>query len=414
MQHMTTASYYPDQQQMHTAAPVYHQQYPNGGPGNPNAYHQGHSQPHYQSHYATTIYPVTPALNAEYEVRKKATMDALNEFFGDIKTRQLDPGAYGSVSQRLMHLHNLPSLAGAADYSAGTAVASAAAPLGSHYTLPLSNVRTKQDLHSIDHFLESVQSTIYEHETSSAAATAGVAQPGAHYVPTEVNLRSSNSPTQMSAAPQVSSHILPPPMTTTSNDTPALTPASSVVSYNSPGSVHSQTISPVVHQSNAGLYPTLPSVTASADGTYTTSSSAMPPSLATSFDPDGRRRYSAGLLQAGRRSVDDDSLPEIHRLGVGSPNMDKMEPPPMYGTQYHHPHAVQSSAIDPALDSNSVRAHEREDPDWLTKVRVLEEIRTFIRFRMDHGVYDEDSPRELHGLERENERLYPNLRPEDE
>lgn len=414
---MTTASYYPDQQQMHTAPPVYHQQYQNGGPGNPNAYHPGHSQPHYQSHYATTIYPVPSTLNAEYEVRKKATMDALNEFFGDIKTRQLDPGAYGSVSQRLMHLHSLPSLAGATEYSSGTAVATAAAaPLASHYTLPLSNVRTKQDLHSIDHFLESVQTTIYEHETSSGAAAAGVAQPGAHILHAGVNYRTSNSPTQLSTAPQVTSHILPPPMTATSNDTPALTPASSVVSYNSPGSVHSQTISPVVHQSNVSLYPTLPSVTASADANgYTTTSSAMPPSLATSFDPDGRRRYEAGLLQAARRDADDDSLPEIHRLGVGSPSMAKMEPPPAYGGQYHA-RGVQSSAIDPTLDSVSVRAHEREDPDWLTIVRVVEELRDFVHFRIEHGVYEEeDGPRGMgRGLERENERLYPSIRSDEE
>jgi hypothetical protein len=401
MQHMTTASYYPDQQQMHTAAPVYHQQYPNGGPGNPNAYHQGHSQ-HYQGHYATTIYPVNPALTAEYEVRKKATMDALNEFFGDIKTRQLDPGAYSSVSQRLMHLHNLPSLAGAPEYSAGTAVATTAAPLASHYTLPLSNLRTKQDLHGIDHFLDSVQSTIYEHETSSRAASAGVAQAGSHYIHAGVNLRASNSPPQLSSAPQVSSHILPPPTTTTSNDTPALTPASSVVSYNSPGSVHSQTISPVVHQTNASLYPTLPSATTSADGAFTTTSSAMPPSLATSFDTEGRRRYEAGLLQAGRPPAADDDMPEIHRLGVSSPNMAKMEPP----VYYHQPHA-----IDPSLGSPSVRAdeheHDREDSEWVTIVRVLEEVRNFVRFRMDHGVYDDD-------LERENHRLYPSIRSEEE
>jgi hypothetical protein len=40
-------------------------------------------------------------------------------------------------------------------------------------------------------------------------------------------------------------------------DTPALTPVSSVVSYNSPGSVHGQTISPAVHQSNRSLLRTV-------------------------------------------------------------------------------------------------------------------------------------------------------------
>jgi hypothetical protein len=158
-------------------------------------------------------------------------------------------------------------------------------------------------------------------------------------------------------------------------------------------------------------------VTTSADiNTFTSTSSAMPPSLSTSFDSEGRRRFSAGLLQQARKENDDaESLPQIHRLGVGSPNMSKVDPA-LYGKD----NALAQSVIDPALDKGSDRAklaNEREDPDWLTKVRVLEEIRTFIRLRIDNKIYhdeDDNMSRSEGDLERENESLYPSIRSSDE
>ncbi|KAF2664064.1 hypothetical protein BT63DRAFT_460365 [Microthyrium microscopicum] len=419
LQHLaaTASGYYPEHAHAMSGAAV---NYSYAASTNPSAYHGPSAQ--YSNNYMTTLYPVNNNNSmSEYEVRKKATFDALNEFFGDIKTRQLDPGVYHSVGQRLMGLHGLPQYAGNNEFGGGAAVATAtAAPLTNHYSLPMSNIRTKNDLQHIDQFLEQLQATVYEHETQAAqAAQAGIQQAGSHYVHPAVNMRTSHSPPHMASShqTQVSGHILPPISSSGADSTPALTPASSVMSYNSPGSVHSSTVSPISRGSSAAMYPTLPSVSSVSDA----SSGAMPSALASSFDADGRRRYSSGILQRARDDVSDD-LPNIDRLGVRSPSLSNVDPALVTDSKAPTSPAG-SESIDPDL-SGPRRSSETSEPDseddWIVKVRVLETIRNMIKMRLDNGEFDDDddSKTATPGDEQEQESeadkdarsLYPVLR----
>jgi hypothetical protein len=408
LQHLavTAYGYSSDGHHMPGSAPVY-QPYPNGNAANPSAYHGSNNN--YQANYMTTLYPVSQStLSTEYEVRKKATFDALNEFFGDIKTRQIDPSMYHAVGQRLMNLSNLPNYSQSAEYSGGTAVATAAHPNLSHYTLPMPNLRTKNDLQNIDQFLEQLQATVYEHETASQAASAGVQQAGSHLVHPGLNYRSSNSPPRPAVAS--SSQTLPPLTSTAADATPALTPASSVMSYNSPGSVHSAAISPVSRPSNP-MYPTLSSTTSISDvgAAYTATSSA---SLTSTFDND-TRRYPSGMLQKVRTSTPDDSLPNIDRLGVRSPSLSNVDPAlyedePKKLSRDHSP-------IDPALKESSTSGTESPgDPDWIVKIRVLESIRYMIKTRLNSNDFEDSdgdkTPKGETDHESEARSLYPVIR----
>jgi hypothetical protein len=412
LQHLavTAYGYSSDGHHMPPSGPVY-SSYSNGTQGNAHSY-QGPSN-HYQANYMTTLYPVSSSastLNSEYEIRKKATFDALNEFFGDIKSRQIDPGMYNLVGQRLMGLSNLPNYTASTEYSGGTAVASASHPPSlNHYTLPMPNLRTKNDLQNIDQFLEQLQATVYEHETANNAASAGVHQPGSHYVPTAGNFRSSHSPPRPTLPP--SSHVLAA-VTTSASDTttPALTPASTVMSYNSPGSVNSTTISPVSRPTNP-LYPVLPTVSSIAEAgpAYTATSNA---GLTATYEDS--QRYRAGRLNAPRPSSPD-SLPKIDRLGVRSPSLSNVDPALHEASPKKS--AGSQSPLDPALrEATSGASASSEDPDWIVKIRTLEAIRNMIKLRLEnHDFEDSDddgqrTPKAETEEESEARSLYPVIR----
>lgn len=394
--------------------------YPNAS-GNSAAYH-GASAPQQGSAYGPVYYAVTqaPSEKAEYELRKRAAFDALNEFFGDAKRRSIDPATYYDVGQRLSSLQNLtlPMPGGyggsGGDYhSGGTSVASVQGPLlQPQYSLPLTNLRTKNDLLQIDQFLDQLQQTVYEN--SNQAAAAGVAQPGAHYVPASVNYRTSNSPPQMAATshPQSSHATAVAPMASTSAETPALTPASSVLSYqsaHSPSSVHSgQTISPIQRSSVNSMYPTLPAVSAMSESNiYAITSSAPPAGLATAFDADGRRRYSGGQLQKAAGSADSDETPSPTTSRAGS-NVGVRSPG--------------SGNLDPALRSPGVPSEasdtegDKSNAAWVENIRVIEALRLFIKEKIESGDYVEDDDGESRGdpmetdQDREAQSLYPVLR----
>jgi hypothetical protein len=380
--------------------------YGTAGAPNPSAYQTAPNS--YQANYMTTLYPVSqPNLATEYEVRKKATFDALNEFFGDMKDKQYDPSMYGAMSRRLLGLSNLPSYTGATEYSGGTAIATATHPPSlNHYTLPMPSLRTKGELLDIDRFLEQLQATTYEHETPTQAANAGVAQAGSHYIPTALPVRSSHSPPR---AHIMSTGTILPPLTSTAMDTPALTPDSSALSYHSPQSTHSSTISPV-SRPTIPLYPTIPSTMA--DAHYTTHGSAS--ALTSTHDPNihhGSRRYQSGNLNAPRPS-NNDELPRIESLGVRSPTMANVDP----ALRKDSP----SASIDPELsgdskhqsrDSSSAKSEESE---WIVIVRVLEAARGIVKERLEQHVYDSDSgnttPKPETEAEKDARDLYPVIR----
>ncbi|KAG0646990.1 pH-response transcription factor, partial [Hyphodiscus hymeniophilus] len=425
----TASGYYDHSAQMHpSSAPQY---------GAPHQTHNGYYAPQQPSTYGPVYYPVNHGADlghhAIYDNRKRG-FDALNDFFGDAKRRQIDPSSYAQVGQRLMQLQGIPIHGGGlSDYvSAGPAMISVeghghhgghGGPIPQHqYALPpMPNLRTKNDLMNIDQFLEQMQSTVYE--SSNAAAAAGVQQPGAHYTHQAVNFRQSHSPPQTSVHGSVhmnsqvpSSHVTAPMIVTHSTQshssgTPALTPPSSSVSYtsgHSPASSHG--MSPTSRHSSAAAaaYPSLPAVTLG----YPSHATAAPTStLGTNFDSDPRRRYSGGMLQRGApMDTSDDSR-------TPSPIIRKMQA---------------SNNIDPALagvQSPSERsesgesARDRAEEAWIENIRVIEALRKLISDRLERKEYvDDDDDVSMSGTGRKEEKhaenssagLYPTLRADED
>lgn len=419
-------------------------------PGPPQPYgaphHQAHNgyyaPPQQSSGYAPVYYPVSHGgdlgQHAAYDSRKRG-YDALNDFFGDAKRRNIDPTSYHQVGQRLMALQGLPIHGGMPEYmQTGPAMVAVDGHGGHHgghghmpphqYALPpMPNLRTKTDLLNIDQFLEQMQSTVYE--SSNAAAAAGVQQPGSHYTHSAVNFRQSHSPPQMShtlGPLHVSSaHATAPMMATHSaqsnaSGTPALTPPSSSVSYtsgHSPASSHG--MSPTSrHSSSAGTgYPSLPSVTM---GFSPHSTTAPASTLGTNFDSDSRRRFSGGMLQhANPRRADmmdgsDDSR---------SPTPKETTPRPETIVQ-----TDLASNIDPALSGvtspgaqsdSGESARDRAEEAWIANIRVVEALRKLIADRLERKEYDDDEDVSMSGTEdkeeeKSSESLYPILRSEDD
>lgn len=380
--------------------------------------------------------------SAAYDNRKRG-FDALNEFFGDAKRRNIDPSSYEQVGQRLMALQGIPIHSGGLqDYmSAGPQMMAVGGHGGHHgghhggpmpphqYALPpMPNLRTKNDLMNIDQFLEQMQSTVYE--SSNAAAAAGVQQPGQHYTHQAVNFRQSHSPPQAALhnlhhlPHQVSSAHATAPMISThstqsnASGTPGLSPPSSAVSYtsgHSPSSSHG--MSPISRHSSsvAAAYPSLPAVTLG----YSPHSTAAPTStLGTNFDSDPRRRYSGGILQRSARDMDDDS-------SNGSRTPTSMGSSPRLENIVK---STLSSNIDPSLSGalspgsqseGGDSARDRAEEAWIENIRVIEALRELVRQRLTDQDYikDEDEDEEMvdaKAPEKSSQSLYPVLRADDE
>jgi len=405
--------------------------------------HNGYYAPQQQPGYAPVYYPVSHGgdvgQHAAYDNRRRG-FDALNDFFGDAKRRQIDPTSYHQVGQRLMALQGIPiGGGGMAEYmpTGPTMVAvdgHGGHHLGGHvpphhYALPpMPNLRTKNDLMNIDQFLEQMQSTVYE--SSNAAAAAGIQQPGTHYTP--IGFRQSHSPPQAphSLNSHVSAHVAPMVATNSNQSnagTPALTPPSSSVSYtsgHSPTSSHG--MSPTSrHSSTASApYPSLPAVTMG----YSSHSTAAPTStLGTNFDSDPRRRYSGGMLQRSNpHSADTMELSDDSRSA-------SKETTPRPETILRT--TLLSSNIDPALsavsspgehsESGEEKAarenRDREEEAWIENIRVIEALRKLISDRLERREYVEDDDTSMTGTEHraadvkaeKSESLYPVLRADD-
>jgi hypothetical protein len=393
---------------------------PNGGYGQhpggaPAGFYGGPPQ---NSAYGPVYYAVNQTQqmnNDSYEIRKRAAYDALNEFFGDAKRRAIDPTTYYDVGQRLMGLQGiqLPVIGGyqggIPEYAAagGTMVAHPTHPPMHPYSLPLPNLRSKSDLLNIDQFLEQLQATVYENPNHAAAA--GVQQPGAHYTHTGAGLRSSHSPPGLSTTHAPSSHANA--VASGNTETPALTPASSVMSYNSqhsPNTGHAtSTVSPTSRGSMGGMYPQLPSVSAMSDMSTAAPSSGLAPS----FDADGRRRYSGNLLQ---KAAPDRRGSEHYDMGEDGSRRNSEQ------DGLHHnvnQLAIQSPKVDPALSMRSPSTASTEQPEtqqaWVENIRTIEKLRQFIKDKLDNHDYLDDEGHDAVKAEsrvNEDERnLYPVL-----
>jgi len=390
--------------------------------------------------YGSVSYPNSSAIAdiQSMDTRRRA-IEALNDFLGDIKRRAIDPNSYYDVGHRLGGTSlPLPVSTGGyntgynnSGYSAssgggggGNNYGTAASLLDSfnsgsmggghgaqagvashHYSLPLPNARTKNDLQDIDRFLEQLQATVYE--TSNQAAAAGVQQPGLHTTFTgdfgighnHGQFRSSNSPSSFDThlgsssiahSSAMSSNALASGLASPASgiDTPAMTPAS-VSSYNSSGhspmSSHSRA-SFGSGSTGGNMYPSLPAVTGMPDLTsnYPTATSAPASGLASGFDFENRR-YSGGRLQRQAPSEKEDA--EMTDVDDGSRTPKASEAKPV------------KADIDPALRSEDEKpteipsspnaAEDKRQEEWVENIRVIEALRKWVSDRLRDGDFDE-------------------------
>lgn len=353
----------------------------------------------------------------------------------DGKAGVFDTSSYSDINNRLMAIQgsNLPFLAGPSmgDYQAG-----GGSPGGgvygptAQYPLPaIPNLRTKADLINADHIFQAMQTAIYENPNAMAAA--GASQPGAQYVQA-IRQRQSHSPPGLhlpsartaSYAPNMDGHS---PLSHNSG-TPALTPPSSAHSYTSGNSP------PTLHGNNnfapappAAMYPTLPGASSDAANGYASSSMAPASTLGSQFDDGHRRRYSGGKLQKARpihHGPNSEDAMDTTEDGPktpknAGPSSSSPEPVPAPKPQTRPQKSdFSSSNLDPALGGmaspSSGEMDEvaiKENEMWVGNARTVENIRAWLKKRLESNDYesDDEMEREQPVLKEESESLYPVL-----
>ncbi len=371
----------------------------NGGYGQPHhGTHNGYYAPQQQNSYGGPLYyGVSHGSDMGHQAAydgKRRGYEALNDFFGDAKRRQFDPNSSTQVGQRLMALHGIPIHNGTLlDYAPSSSVVAveghsqaSAPPMHQlHYALPIPNLRTKNDLVNMDHFLDQMSATVYESSTSAAAA--GVQLPHTHYIHHTMGSQVAASTVTAPTMAAGSSHSPP-------NGTPALTPPSSSLSYTSGHSpISVPALSPSSRHSSAAsaAYPTLPAVSSG----YPANSSGAPAStLGPSFDLNPPRRFSGGMLQ---RSAEPGSVDEMDV--DDAPITTPKESLRSTSSIEVSPEKVSTSLIDPALSNLSSPGHQSDSDEsardraeeiWVENMRVIEALKNLIHDRLENRIYEDD------------------------
>lgn len=398
--------------------------------------------------YGQVNYPGTSLADQQSMDTRRRAIEALNDFLGDVKRRALDPSSYYDVGQRLntqalplpvsigqgysigngysghtgnhnYNNNNNSSTSILESYGASassllnqTGNMAAHGAMTQNYALPMTNARTKGDLLDIDRFLEQLQATVYE--SSGQAAAAGVQQPGVHahlasgYGGYNTGYRSSHSPPQghhsnlpTTSMPPLSSVAQMANLTASGQsgvDTPALTPASvsSYTSGHSPVSSHSR-----ASVDSSTMYPQLPSVTGMSDMGHGYNS-APPAGLASGFDYDSRR-YSGGRLQREAPARADPDSMDIDTDGQRTPrklSVSKEEPregspannvdPALRAATAEETAPAADAEETPRSDNTEEKADKAQD-SWVENVRVIEQLRAWVRARLEGGDFERDA-----------------------
>ncbi len=285
----------------------------------------------------------------------------------------------------------------------------------SHYQLPaLDNLRTKSDLLAIDRIMEQAQATIYDRPAQmEAAGLAQVSQPGTYLMRSENKVKYDSSPTGALATPRIQ---LPP---YNDESPPALTP--SYPSNQSPVSLHSNiSASP---PSTAPTYPNLPGSSSEAMPSIYLLSNMAPTTLATQFHGDdhhclrGAHLHRAQPVRTTKHVEEypienatkfhdeamessDDGTVIPTKPCVSTPLREKEDIPT---SRHSRPLAVSELVIDsiisPGAAPSSVGSRSSTELDernlsvndvWLGVVRTIEDLRDWIRGRLDKGEYERD------------------------
>ncbi|KAL8847314.1 MAG: hypothetical protein Q9221_007630 [Calogaya cf. arnoldii] len=378
---------------------------------------QGYAPPHQGSNgYGQVYYPMNQGEaignHASYNLEG---VNALNNLFHDVEQNSFDLRNPADVGNRLMAIQNsrLPFVLGDAHgyqptplmhHDGGPQVASyGAAP---HTLPPLPNLRTKAQLNHFDGVFEKMQHTLYDHPAHLTAA--GISNSPGEYIQLSNHPGHSHAlpPSQMPAASTaiMTSTAVMDSASSMSEGTPALTPPSSSVSFNSPehspSSMHAMQVD--APNTRGGLYPNLPGGASTSMGGNVFGASSS--TLGSQFD-DQRRRYSGGRLGRAQPLRRDEDDMDTTSDGATTPKARlSRSPNPNQGAA--------AANIDPALtgsgspNSGEVTAQSAKNSEkWIQLMRTVENLRHWIKARLENGEFEGDGEQE----QEQTPALYPAL-----
>ncbi|KAL9600575.1 MAG: hypothetical protein Q9219_003121 [cf. Caloplaca sp. 3 TL-2023] len=422
---MAGQGYYGDQQQ-HTVqsnAPVHyghHGHYPQQGYAAPQHGTNGYGQVYYPMSHGEGI-----GNHSSYDMDG---VNALNNLFQDVQHNNFDVRSISDVGNRLAAIQNsrLPFIVGGDShgYQPASPMHNDGGPqvgmygAAPHILPPLPSLRTKAQLNLFDNVFEKMQHTLYEHPAHLAAA--GAAQPIAEYMPMEHQAGQSH-PLPPSQMPPASTGGMTAPVAamdstaSQSEGTPALTPPSSSAYSNSPDHSPSSMHAVQIESSGAsrnGMYPTLPGGAPTSAHFISGSSST----LGSQFE-DQRRRYSGGRLHKGQPLRRNEDEMDTASDGATTPKARSQRNSPNSANPVPHPQDTPVSNIDPALTGNAspgsgevtVQSAENSE-EWVGLMRTVENLRNWIKARLQHGDFEEEGGQD--SVKQEEEQtpgLYPAL-----
>ncbi|KAL9086341.1 MAG: hypothetical protein Q9159_004241 [Coniocarpon cinnabarinum] len=361
--------------------------------------------------------------------QRKRQHDTLDAFFGDVKRGQLSPSQYVDLGAHFGSMQSLPAFNDAGFSTGfqnnpqhhhnmygngGAATATMTSPPPPSTDVNFDNLKTRNDLLSIDAFLEQLQKTVYEHSTNV------VRRPEVGVGPSGESLQQPMYNGVLD--PNLDRRPSPPESltatTSTNGDyTAGVTPEAHMNSH-SPASAHSQ------HNHAHPTYPSLPSTAALAQQhgeSFMQQASGVPPSgLGDAFENQDRmRRHSGGHLQKAKT----ESTPIVSKSEKDVEGFDKIKKELGIGKEAEDA-KTSDSDLDPSLQQppNSLdtpaRAGQSEDSEtpsaqderlegWVQNMRAIESLRHFINRRLQHGDYEMDALPESSHSPPEDDRTPP-------
>lgn len=342
---------------------------------------------------------------------RKRGHDSLEAFFLEAKRRQFDASQYIDLGARFGGIAGLSMGLGGfgaqygfnnVDYASNPQYqqqqqqqqqqqAPAPPPPQQPYMPSFESIKTKNDLMSIDQFLEQLQNTVYEHpgRTMPEQVHAGL------------DPRLNGSPPQMGhgglAAGSVSHASNTPSLV---EDTP--TP-SSIGQSHSPASVNSHyNASP---RSSSNMYPTLPTGAAAphdGHGGFGAGGSVPHAGLANQYEGvENRHHYYGGSLQRARQSPTQTHAEPRREEGSATPKDKKEEVDakpavPAIQLPSDRPES-EGRGEEPSSEPRSASPSNQGDPQneaWVENMKVIEAIRAYIRERLEREEFEKEGESE--------------------
>ena len=322
--------------------------FPYNGQSGGGYYHQPANM---ANSFGQMYYNVDAGAGPQTSYRRDDDLQALNNIFGAIKQPNFNAASYPQFSSALTSAHGVilppPVNTHGLDYS------SAIDPAYPAHLPQLTNVRSKADLLLLQDRLQKMMHAIDAHDRTQAMAV-------------QANFHSQARQS----------------LSTTSEQTPDLTPSTSVMSY-SPGHSPPADHSPA-SSTSMPTYPHLPN---------NLGMSAVP-TLGTQYDHSLPHRHSGGRLQRAQPASAHESVTEpIRRAGKTTRNDDPNIDPSLAGAAHSRSH---SSATDgtptPQSESRRGSAFNTEEQNTVRRdSRIVSELLSYVESLIDSGKFEKSA-----------------------